>query len=136
MISPEYIAGFFDGEGCVGFTITGQAKMLAVRVSIVNTNLEFLKVIQSQYGGKIYSKDFINKPTWKTFNNLVWANYHAIEFLIKIERFIFIKQAQIKLAKEYWEFSQTSNVDRCDRIEYITKAGLRRVKTKRSAWTL
>src|SRR6266436_1144880 len=136
MISAEYIAGFFDGEGCIDFKRTGQARMIAVRAALTNTNLEFLKLIQIQYGGKIYSKPIKGKPHWKNWNALTWINSEAINFLKLIKPYAFLKLDQIKLAEEYWEFSQTPKSMRCENILVLCKDGKNRSISMRTDETL
>ena len=51
MLSNEYIAGFFDGEGCIVLTKNGQCKVIVVQKTI-----EILRLIQVQFGGSIYKR--------------------------------------------------------------------------------
>jgi intein-encoded DNA endonuclease-like protein len=51
MLSAEYIAGFFDGEGCVGISTRGRGKHPYLRVSVTNTNKEILLLMKAQFGG-------------------------------------------------------------------------------------
>jgi hypothetical protein len=54
-ISPQYLAGFFDGEGSMrlqrGFSKRSPLSIRA-EVKIVNTSLMILEAIQGDYGGK------------------------------------------------------------------------------------
>lgn len=52
-MTPEYIAGFIDGEGCINFMRTGKTRRYVPRVSVVNTNKEILEELQKQYGGSL-----------------------------------------------------------------------------------
>ena len=52
MLSEEYVAGLFDGEGCV--TIARDVKRL--RIGIANTNKEVLVLLADQFGGHVYSQ--------------------------------------------------------------------------------
>lgn len=55
-LSPEWLAGFFDGEGCVRSKYTSGG-YLQVRCSISQKDREILETIQQQLGyGRIYSK--------------------------------------------------------------------------------
>ncbi len=90
-----YIAGFFDGEGCVNFTQSGQCKTWVIRVMIRNTNLEIIEKIQKAFGGRIQVTHQKTKPAWKT--SYCWRadGAHAIAFLKLIDPFVFIKKDQI-----------------------------------------
>lgn len=58
--SLEYLAGFFDGEGCVRFTTTPV-------LSITNTDLGILAAIWRRFGGALKrSKSDDRKPEWRT----------------------------------------------------------------------
>jgi hypothetical protein len=48
--TKAWIAGFFDGEGCASL---GWKDSFQCRLTIANTHLESLELIQSFYGGKI-----------------------------------------------------------------------------------
>src|SRR5579859_4067102 len=51
MVNPEYLAGFFDGEGCV--STNGRASGGYLTVTIANSHLPILEVIKDQFGGSI-----------------------------------------------------------------------------------
>lgn len=46
IISPQYAAGFFDGEGCVSIALGGRNKIKCtyLRVILTNTNLEIVQI--------------------------------------------------------------------------------------------
>lgn len=56
VLSDEYIAGFFDGEGCLTVAKNGVNKIPSVRFSLVNNNRKILELVQEKYGGKLYLK--------------------------------------------------------------------------------
>jgi hypothetical protein len=135
MISLEYMAGFFDGEGCVDFKVTGQARMIAVRASIINTNRDLLELLKLSFNGAIYSRPHVKKPNWKDFNSLTWINSEAVEFLRLIKPYSIIKLNQIKLAEEYWEFSQSPRHQRCKLVLSPCKDGIARPRWIRTEAT-
>jgi len=62
-----YLAGFFDGEGCVSVGDNGN---IALRV--INTNLEVLELFKEKLGGSIGSRtQIVNKKqyTWSVYGN-------------------------------------------------------------------
>lgn len=105
MLSAEYIAGLFDGEGYVHIAkhkATGRHKFSGYQLSvnIVNTNLKILVECQKQFGGSIckHSKYLPNRkpcyhwrPPTKT----------AVKFLAFICPYLHIKQEQARLAIEF-----------------------------------
>lgn len=75
--TPEYRAGLFDGEGCVTFTIQTYPAdsppssrtwegCIRPMLSMGNTNMELLKVMQNAYGGNIVKlrKEIKRKQAW------------------------------------------------------------------------
>src|SRR5215475_13682646 len=95
-----YLAGFFDGEGCINFTRAGKQKTWVIRVAIRNTDLSVIKYIQSIAGGRIETRTaYPGKPTWKASHCLRWDWDHAIAFLEAIEPWVRIKKEQILVAK-------------------------------------
>jgi hypothetical protein len=89
-----YVAGIFDGEGCVNFARLRRG--LFVRVMVVNTNLELLKDLQAQFGGDI--SKLKHKPGWKQgFSwRLCWSS--AINFLNVIQPWLRVKHRQAETA--------------------------------------
>jgi hypothetical protein len=95
-----YVAGLFDGEGCVNFTQAGKQRTWVIRVMIRNTDREIIEYLQSLFAGRIETKiAYPNKPLWKTSYcwRLDWDA--AIEFLEVIEPWVRIKKDQILVAR-------------------------------------
>lgn len=113
MLSKEYIAGLFDGEGCVNITISGKNRQATLRVMIVNTNRSILELVQSQYGGQIYEMyGPRTHPKWKQSWQLRLFRSYALNLLKDIRPFVYIKTNQIELAIMFEEF-----MDSPDRLE-------------------
>ncbi len=106
MITAEYAAGFFDGEGWVGIDhIVCRSDQYTVRVALSNTDLNILQLFQIQFDGKIYSKQA--KPHWKVGHQLVLRGEKAIDFLNFIKPHVKVKRSQVELALEFWDFHRT-----------------------------
>lgn len=112
MLSPEYVAGFFDGEGVVSITFSKvrawkrdpSRSVLAfvLRVGVCNTNRSILEALRTQYGGDINSNATKRKPHHK----VVWAwKISGVrkqrEFLCDILPYAVVKAAQIGIGLEY-----------------------------------
>jgi intein-encoded DNA endonuclease-like protein len=63
-LNKEYIAGFFDGEGCVSCIPFKGHKYKRRYVSIANKDKGVLELIQKQYGGSLRLKTNKN-PCWQ-----------------------------------------------------------------------
>jgi len=86
-----YVAGFFDGEGCVNFASC--RKSLFPRVLITNTDIDILQRIQKRFGGDINPLS-LRKENWKQGYSLRISWSKAVEFLSEIYPYLFVKAAQ------------------------------------------
>lgn len=112
-MSPEYLAGFFDGEGCVNITIKGKSKQVALRCMLVNTDYEFLSEVQAIYGGRLTKRPNKKNPHWKPFCSIYWTDTAAINLLRTLQPFIRLKAAQVALALEFSDFMRLPKRERC-----------------------
>lgn len=122
MISPEYAAGFFDGEGCVNFAVSRyrrngelRGKAISLRVMIGNTDLPILQEFQLTFGGKIHDK-VLSSPRAK--EAWVWTLTYseAMPFLRAIQPFVRVKARQIALAIEFSEWRNRPIKERCYKL--------------------
>ena len=64
MISLEYLAGFFDGEGCVtSHHLGGNSRSVICIVG--NTVKEAVELFQVTFGGSIRKREYKKHPNWK-----------------------------------------------------------------------
>ena len=90
-MNTAYIAGFFDGEGCVNFARCRTT--FFPRVLITNTNIDVLKKIQNKFGGDIKPLSY-KKENWKQGYSLRISWSKAIDFLSEIYPYLFLKADQ------------------------------------------
>lgn len=105
-LSPQYVAGFFDGEGSVGiyFINTGKESgkvdiKFRVNTRITNTNQEVLQRIKAKYGGAIGSSRRNNSNS-KWVYNLEFGREDSERLLIEILPYLIIKRERAKIAIE------------------------------------
>ena len=92
----SYIAGFFDGEGCINSSKSG------LRATITNTDIQVLLLIQEYYKkGKIRSRKLKEFEKRKPCYMLEFWSNDAVEFLYSIYPFLIIKKDQAEIAFEY-----------------------------------
>lgn len=111
-----YLAGFFDGEGCVSILRFAEKRRAAtyfayrLQVRIGNTNLEVLEWIQSKFGGTIYdqvrSVPGNRKPFWAWHT----SGHKAKTFLEMIEPFVIVKRRQIQVALQFLSLGRHQHV--------------------------
>lgn len=95
-----YVAGFFDGEGCVSVWSKGGKKgSYTFGVIIVNTNPIPLGICKDIFGGSIYkeTRGGPRRPLW------IWrCSYNkAIKFINAILPYSIIKKPELEVALEY-----------------------------------
>jgi hypothetical protein len=91
----SYVAGFFDGEGCISIAKNG-----AVDVRITNTSKAVLVKIQTWFGGSINNRtQKVNKTQY------VYSLYgdEAIEFLTILKPYLIEKAPQVDTITEYYQ---------------------------------
>lgn len=103
-MSLEYLAGFFDGEGCITIGSNG-----GVTISVVNTNKKILEMFEFEFNGTLSDrKQKINKKQyqWRAYGN------DAYKFLILMEGLLIDKGSQLATALEYLENKEKYQPDR------------------------
>jgi len=125
MLSPQYIAGLFDGEGSIhieknlakpGSKIWRRGyrnNCYRLVVAIVNRNLRVLRMLKEEFGGTImihksgFSKKSLPAYQWRITDN------RALKFLETIKPYVIIKEPQVKLGitfqkhKNSWKEQRT-----------------------------
>ena len=96
-ILKSYLAGYFDGEGCV--YITSKISRHRLEVSITSTDVAPLKLLKDIYGGFLCSRGPRdgNKNQW----NWQLRDQRAGKFIEDILPYSIIKAPQLHLGLEY-----------------------------------
>ena len=114
MISWEYLAGMIDADGSIGTTKTGKNGNIVGRVMVTNTNHDFLRTLQKEFGGYLSLRDKGSRPNWKPFGCITWSNRKAQVILENISPFLLIKKAQAELVIELIKMKDMPKSERCD----------------------
>lgn len=106
-----YIAGFFDGEGCIRIKKANQkGNSYYVIAHITNSNKEILEYIQRLFGGQIRQQE---KTPNKTIYQYMITSAEATDMLITLDCFLIEKEEQARLAiKFHINNSQLSNKEK------------------------
>jgi len=121
-ISPQYIAGFFDGDGHINaclreriFDIPPKPRKTAIAtvltLAFTNTNLPLLKKIKEQYGGNITHTN-TGKSNWKIRYRLYWNSHRSVKTMISIMYpYVLLKKPQfdevLQFFKNKWRNKST-----------------------------
>ena len=100
MISPQYMAGMLDADGC--FMIPRRPARLRtsptylIEVRLTNTDEPMMLQVQKEYGGLLYGKELPN-PLHKKRYDLRWVSLKAENLLVEIYPYLIIKKQQADL---------------------------------------
>lgn len=99
MLSLDYIAGFFDGEGSVGI-YGARTKYLLVQVCQVDNlaSRSLLEELAQRWGGSIREQ---STPTGRGKLNWQVTGAKALPFLQAIEPHVVLKRQQVQVAVEW-----------------------------------
>lgn len=119
-LSLDYLAGFFDGEGCIGIASkackpdskSGPSYVLNVQVTQIETFV--LEEYKRQFGGSICT--FRNFPEHKSrckpYSKWHVASTNAYNFLLVIYPYLQQKRPQAILGIEYYESTKMNSLKR------------------------
>jgi len=98
-ITNEYVAGLFDGEGCIQAARNSKGGNRRLQVTIRNSHQGVLRLIQARWGGSICR----TKPRDNRAASYGWliTSRGAIDFLRDIEPFLIIKRPEALTAFEF-----------------------------------
>ena len=115
LISAEYLAGYFDGEGCIQVQVSKKSKCYNLQIAISSTDYEPLKSIHDMFGGCFIFIQRNNKNSkWQDIWRWSVVSKDAYRFLLAIQPYVIIKKKEIDLAIEFHEYLQATKVGRKD----------------------
>jgi hypothetical protein len=121
----SYLAGLFDGEGCVsiasrphntvdkrnGKEVTW--KRTSLQISLANTNLQLMRWLVSNFGGVFYTLHKETDENWKPCYS--WqpkGKANREEFLLGVLPYAIAKRTQLQLALEYLRLPLQAEAER------------------------
>ena len=122
-ILSGYLAGFFDGEGCISIIKTKNPLRYTLNVHVINTNFDILKLYNNKFGGNIVKNT--NKNS-KEYYKEAWVWYpfsdNIITFLKFIKPYTIVKNEQIEYAIKFKEwYSKIRKIKTSDQIQISEK---------------
>ncbi|AGY46503.1 DNA endonuclease [Cyanophage PP] len=109
-MSPEYVAGLFDGEGCVRLHKSKPKKgngNYTVRVTLHNTYKPVLEDLHKTYGGFLHHDRTAVKPGCLPVYRWEATGHVAISFLQNVVDYLVIKHDQAVGALQWNNFRLT-----------------------------
>lgn len=104
IMSPEYIAGFFDADGSVGVYKRGNGYQL--NVTIANSGFhgkQICKLLQNQFAGCLTFTNSNKKTQREVFWWKLNGCHNCKAFLLYIRDFVIIKKDQVEKSLEFIE---------------------------------
>ena len=100
-LPTKYLAGLFDGEGCLDLSISFQKYIRPrARIALAEGSKFILDMIQNTYGGHLYKREVTNDK-WQNSYSWELAGYGQVcKFLREITKHLYIKKEQAKLLLE------------------------------------
>jgi len=116
-IDPNYVAGFFDGEGCarttkIGGGKGGRRRLWKPVIEITNTNEEVMRKIHEFIGvGKFYIYRHKHNPKMKDqYRICIWGFEGITKFCDLIMDKTIIKKDILKLVREFATYVEETRV--------------------------
>lgn len=108
-ISPEYLAGFFDGEGHVTILEANRCAGYAsyrIHVGFTNKNLEVLSIIRDSFGGNMIQKKRHSVKHAQAFELRIGNRDSVRKLLTYIQPFVIIKKEQVSLGLRFLDLGR------------------------------
>jgi len=102
MITEQYIAGLFDGEGSVSLQVKDNVPKLEVSIHMSEPASIVLMEINAKYRGKLYTQNRIHRGRSYRMFSARWTNRDEIDSILTVLiPYLIIKKEQAKLAR-WW----------------------------------
>jgi hypothetical protein len=101
MITNQYAAGFFDGEGSVYANSRTRGRPPTILVCISNTNKEVLQALKEQWGGSLNGK--ARREGHSAVYQWTMARRNAYRFMKDIQPYLIIKREVVAAGLAYCE---------------------------------
>ncbi len=102
ILNLAYLAGFFDGEGCV-YILKANAKhgvAFSLEISFTNADKEPLELARSLFGGKV-SRSSDSRPKSKPSYRLRIRSNQALSALTQLLPYLRVKRKRAELGVEF-----------------------------------
>lgn len=102
-LTAEWLAGFFDGEGCVSIRQGHRTGGFCLKVNLTQANFPLLKAIADKYEASgPYTKCRKTKTGKEsTVYEISWQGKYAKPILELLRNLVIVKQRQVELALEF-----------------------------------
>ena len=117
-----YLAGFFDGEGCIGLENVKALKAHKLQIQVDNIHKDQLLMFKKLFGGSMY---LVLRNKYNPNHHDIWcwklADRKAEYFLKTISPYLITKKKQALIALEYRKLDKLSNIPNIKQMNNETK---------------
>jgi hypothetical protein len=106
-ISPQWLAGFFDGEGCISVRAKSGNAAPSIRVDIAQSDFTILAAIGELFPGglpSVQAYPLKDKKRYTCGARLTWNGYKAKPILEYMKDYVLIKKVQVDLALQFLSY--------------------------------
>ena len=106
LLSPQYVAGLVDGEGCLNFRTDTTMPRLMLGFSYKKHTYQLLEKLKKQYGGSICINNRIlvsKHKEWAEQKMWFLSGDGLNKLLNEISSYLFLKREQSNLIKKFLE---------------------------------
>jgi hypothetical protein len=104
MLDVRYVAGLFDGEGCISLVkqrrLNSPLPSYTIRVVIAMTHKPIILLLQDQFGGHVSQRKGQKEGHRNAFT-LMWANRQAGTILQILIPHLILKRAEAEVALDF-----------------------------------
>lgn len=124
---PAYIAGFFDGEGCIRVNKTLSRNVICYHLilTIANNDRFILNSCKEIYGGDVRLKGQTNCYSWSLFNKL-----YIEQFLLDTLPYLVVKKEEVLAGLEYIRLGHKKHCPEKREEIYQRLIALKKLKTQ------
>lgn len=121
-LTPQWLAGFFDGDGCVYAEVT-KYNYPYVNVSISQVDPGIISLIAIKYGGKMGDPSF--RKGLRPYHRVGWHGKDAKPILEVLKDYVICKKRQVELGLELFTDLSTSRITEIsEELRALKKVGL------------
>lgn len=114
-MNVSWLAGFFDGEGCVRLERSHDSNRFYARLMITQKDLGVLRKIQAEYGGKI-------RPlSTNSCSNICWHGHEAVVLAQRLLPHSVCKHDQLLVLIESADVLSTERENYSDLLSALKK---------------
>jgi hypothetical protein len=123
-LTPQYVAGFFDGEGFV-HSSTDKRGILIMKVGIAQKRPEIIVALLAMFPSGCFQA---YKTKGAKCHSITWNGVNAHDFLKYIQPYVVLKKPQVDLALEY------ASLGYGDHGKFILSARIKAINQTNSAY--